>query len=48
MPASLKTRAMYSACATLTQKPSARIAPAFGTLSRSCFRTIAARASLPV
>ena len=35
MPASLKTPAMYSAWATLTQKPSARIAPTSTTLSRS-------------
>ena len=48
MPASLKTRAMYSACATLTQNPSARIAPRSITLSRSCFSTTNARASLPV
>ena len=40
--------AMYSAWATSTQKPSARMSTGSITLSRSCDRTIAARASLPV
>ncbi len=48
MPASRKTRAMYSACATLTQKPSARIVPTSVTLCRSSARTLRARPSLPV
>ena len=35
IPASTNLRAMYSACATLTQNPSARMPPTSATLSRS-------------
>ena len=35
MPASLKTFVMYSAWATLTQKPRARIPPTLAILSRT-------------
>ena len=48
MPASVKRRAMYSACSMLTQNPSARIRRGSSTLSRTAASTFVVRASSPV
>ena len=48
MPASVKRRAMYSACSMLTQNPSARMCRGSRTLSRTASSTLAVRMSSPV